>query len=180
MKWIIDPSHTHIGFSVKHMMVSTVRGQFTRYEGTLDLNTEDLSQSHIKGEIEVPSIDTHEPKRDEHLRSNDFFDAANHPKILFESTKIEHVEGSDYKVSGNLTIRGVTKAITLDAEFAGVHKDPWGGTRTGFTVTTTINRKDFGVNFNAILETGGVLVGDKVKLELEIEAVLEQAPVPVG
>ena len=126
----------------------------------------------------MPMIDTREAKRDEHLRSADFFDAANHPKILFQSTKIEHVDGNEYKVTGDITIRGVTKEIVLDAEYAGVHKDPWGGTRTGFTVTGSLNRKDFGLSWNAALETGGVLVGDKIKLELEVEAV-QQVPAAV-
>jgi polyisoprenoid-binding protein YceI len=180
MNWQIDASHSHVGFSVKHMMIATVRGTFEKYSGTLELNTDDLTQSKIEGEIEVTSINTREENRDQHLRSGDFFDAENHPKILFKSTKIEHVEGNEYKVTGDITIRGVTKPIVLDAEFAGVHKDPWGGTRTGFTVTGSLNRKDFGVNFNAALETGGVLVGDKVKLELEVEAVLETAPAPAA
>ncbi|HEY9723704.1 MAG TPA: YceI family protein [Oscillatoriaceae cyanobacterium] len=180
MSWKIDPSHSRVGFSVKHMMIATVRGEFTRYSGTLELDTEDLTRSRISGEIEVASIDTRESQRDDHLRSSDFFAAAEHPAIRFESKRLEHVEGNDYRVVGDLTIRGVTKEVVLDAEYAGVHKDPWGGTRTGFTVTGAINRKDFGMNFNAALETGGVLVGDKVKLELEVEAVLQEAAAPVA
>jgi polyisoprenoid-binding protein YceI len=178
MTWQIDASHSHVGFSVKHMMIATVRGTFNAYSGTLELDAQDLTKSKIAGEIDVASIDTREAKRDEHLRSADFFDAANHPKILFQSTKIEHVDGNEYKVTGDITIRGVTKEIVLDAEYAGVHKDPWGGTRTGFTVTGSLNRKDFGLSWNAALETGGVLVGDKIKLELEVEAV-QQVPAAV-
>lgn len=177
MTWQIDASHSHIGFSVKHMMIATVRGQFKTYTGSLELNTEDLTRSSLSGEIEVSSIDTREPQRDDHLRSADFFDAANHPKILFKSTQIEQVEGNEFRITGDLTIRGVTKEIVLEAEYAGIHKDPWGNTRTGFTVTGSLNRKDFGLSWNAALETGGVLVGEKVKLELEVEAVLQQAPV---
>lgn len=180
MTWKIDPSHSRVGFSVKHMMIATVRGEFTRYTGTLELDTQDLTRSRISGEIEVASIDTREPQRDDHLRSGDFFAAGEHPTIRFQSKRIEHVSGNEYRVVGDLTIRGVTKEVTLDAEYAGVHKDPWGGTRTGFTVTGAINRKDFGMNFNAALETGGVLVGDKVKLELEVEAVLQEATAPVA
>jgi polyisoprenoid-binding protein YceI len=178
MNWQIDASHSHVGFSVKHMMIATVRGTFNAYTGTLELDPQDLTKSKISGEIEVASIDTREAKRDEHLRSADFFDAANHPKILFQSTKIEHVDGNEYKVTGDITIRGVTREIVLDAEYAGIHKDPWGGTRTGFTVTGSLNRKDFGLSWNAALETGGVLVGDKIKLELEVEAV-QQVPAAV-
>jgi polyisoprenoid-binding protein YceI len=180
MTWKIDASHSHVGFSVKHMMIATVRGQFETYSGTLELDAEDLTRSKLSGEIEVASINTREAARDEHLRSADFFDAANHPTIRFQSTRIEHVEGNEYKVTGDITIRGVTRPIVLDVEYAGVHKDPWGGTRTGFTVTGSLNRKDFGLTWNAALETGGVLVGDKIKLELEIEAVLEQATATVA
>jgi polyisoprenoid-binding protein YceI len=177
MTWQIDPSHSRIGFSVKHMMIATVRGEFKAYTGSLELNTEDITRSKLSGDIEVASIDTREAQRDDHLRSADFFDAANHPTIHFESKRIEHVDGNEYRVVGDITIRGVTREIVLEAEYAGVHKDPWGGTRTGFTVTGSLNRKDFGLSWNAALETGGVLVGDKVKLELEVEAVLQQAPV---
>jgi polyisoprenoid-binding protein YceI len=177
MTWQIDPSHSRIGFSVKHMMIATVRGEFKAYTGTFGLNADDVTQSHFAADIEVASIETREAQRDDHLRSSDFFDAANHPTIRFESKRIEQVDGNEYRVVGDITIRGVTKEIVLEAEYAGVHKDPWGGTRTGFTAHGSLNRKDFGMAFNAALETGGVLVGDKVKLELELEAVLQQAPV---
>lgn len=178
MTWQIDASHSHVGFSVKHMMIATVRGTFNAYQGTLELDPQDLTRSKIAGEIDVASIDTREPKRDEHLRSADFFDAENHPKISFQSKQITHVAGNEYKVTGDITIRGITQEIVLDVEYAGIHKDPWGGTRTGFTVTGALNRKDFGLTWNAALETGGVLVGDKIKLELEIEAV-QQVPAAV-
>ncbi|MNY02527.1 hypothetical protein D3C86_1350990 [compost metagenome] len=177
MPWQIDASHSHVGFSVKHMMVSTVKGQFKTYSGSLDINEQDLTKSVISGEIEVASIDTRDNGRDDHLRSADFFDVANHPKITFQSKRIEAKGGNEYQVTGDLTIRGVTHEVVLDAEYHGLAKDPWGGTRTGFTVTGQINRKDFGLVWNAALETGGVLVGEKIKLELEIEAVLQQAPV---
>lgn len=180
MPWQIDSSHSRIGFSVKHMMIATVRGEFKNYSGILDLDAQDITRSRISGEIDVTSIDTREGQRDDHLRSGDFFDVGNHPTIRFQSTRIEHVEGDQYRVVGDLSIRGITKEVVLDAEYAGIHKDPWGGTRTGFTVTGGINRKDFGMQFNAALETGGVLVGEKVKLELEIEAVLQEAPVAVA
>lgn len=176
MAWLIDDVHTHIGFSVKHMMVTTVRGQFRKYSGTLELDTEDFTRSKFRGEIDVASIDTGVAQRDDHLRNNDFFDAPNHPKITFESKSIEKKdEEGEYLVRGDLTIRGVTKEVALDVEFHGTSKNPWGKTVAGFSARGTVNRKDFGVNFNALLETGGVAVGEKVKLELDVEAVLEAA-----
>ena len=178
MPWQIDNSHSHVGFSVKHMMIATVRGQFHAYTGTLELDAADLTRSRIAGTIEVASIDTKEAKRDEHLRSADFFDVEHFPKITFESRRIERVEGDEYRVVGDLTIRGVTKEVVLDAEYAGIHKDPWGNTRTGFSAKGAIDRKDFGLTWNAALETGGVLVGDKVKLSLELE-VVQQVPAAV-
>jgi polyisoprenoid-binding protein YceI len=177
MTWQIDNSHSHVGFSVKHMMIATVRGEFKAYTGTLALDTDDITQSVITGEIDIASIDTRELKRDEHLRSADFFDAETYPKMTFKSKRIEQVDGNDYRIVGDLTIKGTTKEVVLDAEYAGIHKDPWGNTRTGFSLTGTIDRKDFGLGWNAALETGGVLVGEKVKLSLDVEAVLQEAAV---
>ena len=180
MPWQIDASHSHVGFSVKHMMIATVRGEFKSYTGTLELDTNDVTQSVITGEIDVASIDTREEKRDEHLRSADFFDAATYPKMTFASRRIERLEGNEYRIVGDLTIRGITREVVLDAEYAGIHKDPWGNTRTGFSLSGQIDRKDFGLSWNAALETGGVLVGEKIKLTLDIEAVLQEAAVPVA
>ncbi|MGZ3418394.1 MAG: YceI family protein [Polyangiales bacterium] len=174
MAWLIDEVHTHVGFSVKHMMVTTVRGQFRKYAGTLELDTDDFTKSKFRGEIDVASIDTGVAQRDDHLRTNDFFDAPNHPKITFASTSIEKKEDGEYVVHGDLTIRGVTKSVALDVEFHGTSKNPYGKTVAGLSAHGTINRKDFGVNFNALLETGGVAVGEKVKLELDVEAVLAE------
>jgi polyisoprenoid-binding protein YceI len=173
MTWLIDTVHTHVGFSVKHMMVSTVRGQFGSYRGKLELDPGDFSKSKFEGEIDVESIDTGNEQRDAHLRNNDFFDAPNHPKITFKSTRIESKGGDDYVVTGDLTIRGVTKEIALDVEWSGTSKNPYGKTVAGLSARGTINRKDFGVSFNALLETGGVAVGEKVKIEVEVEAVAE-------
>jgi polyisoprenoid-binding protein YceI len=170
MPWVIDNVHSHIGFSVRHMMVATVRGQFKEYRATLRLDPKDFSRSTFEGEIEVASIDTGNADRDAHLRTNDFFDAPNHPKILFKSSRIEK-KGEEYVVHGDLTIRGVTRPVALDVEFHGTSKNPYGKTVAGISVRGTINRKDFGVNFNAVLETGGVAVAEKVKLELDVEAV---------
>lgn len=175
MAWVIDSVHSHVGFSVKHMMVTTVRGQFKEYRGSLNLDAKDFTRSTFSGEIDVASIDTGNGDRDNHLRTGDFFDAANHPKITFKSTRIESKGDAEYVVHGDLTIRGVTKPVALDVEFHGTSKNPYGKTVAGFSARGTINRKDFGVSFNAILETGGVAVAEKVKLELDIEAVAAEA-----
>ncbi len=180
MPWIIDTVHTHIGFSVKHMMVSTVRGQFRTYTGTLDLDDQDFTRSSFEGEIDVASVDTGNTDRDNHLRTNDFFDVPNHPKMTFKSTRIERTGDDTFVVHGDLTLRGVTKPVALDVEYGGVAKSPYGQTLVGFSARTTINRKDFGVSFNALLETGGVAVSDKVKLELDVEAVLQTVAAPVA
>lgn len=175
MPWILDTVHSHVGFSVKHAMVSTVRGQFKSYRGELNIDPQDFTRSTFQGEIDVASIDTNNADRDNHLRTNDFFDATNHPKITFKSTGITSKGDGEYAVTGDLTIRGVTKPISLNVEFSGTAKNPYGKTVSGFSARGEINRKDFGVSFNALLETGGVIVSDKVKLELDIEAVHEEA-----
>ena len=170
MRWTVDPVHSHVGFSVRHMMVTTVRGTFTTYSGTFELDPNDFTKSKISGEIEVASVDTKNADRDNHLRTNEFFDVANHPKITFTSTKIDK-NGDDYVVHGDLTLRGVTKSIALDAEFAGVSKNAYGQTIIGVSAHGTISREEFGVKYgNALLETGGVAIGDKVKLEIEVQA----------
>jgi polyisoprenoid-binding protein YceI len=171
MAWKIDTVHSHVSFSVKHMMVTTVRGKFGSYRGSVRLDPKDFTRSSFEGEIDVASIDTGNADRDNHLRTNDFFDAANHPKITFKSTAIEPKGDGEYLVRGDITIRGVTKPIALDVEYRGTSKSPYGQTLAGIGVTGSLNRKDFGVSFNAPLETGGVVVGEKVKLELDIEAI---------
>jgi polyisoprenoid-binding protein YceI len=173
MPWNIDQVHTHIGFAVKHMMVATVRGQFKQYRGTLDIDADDFTRSKLTGEIDVASIDTGNTQRDEHLRTGDFLDAANHPTITFASERIEAKGGGEYVLHGALTIRGVTKHVALDVEFQGVAKNPWGQTIAGLSLRGAINRKDFGVNFNAVLEAGGVMIAETVKLEIDVEATRE-------
>lgn len=165
----VDSVHSHVGFSVRHMMVTTVRGKFTAYRGTFDIDPADFTRSTIEGDIDVASIDTGNADRDNHLRSADFFDVANHPKITFKSTSIAR-DGDGYKVTGDLTIRGTTHPVTLDVEHAGTSKNPWGQTVTGVSATGSINRKDFGLQWNAVLETGGVAVSEKVKIEIEVQA----------
>jgi polyisoprenoid-binding protein YceI len=171
MAWKIDTVHSHVSFSVKHLMVTTVRGKFNTYRGSVRLDPKDFTRSTFEGEIDVASIDTGNVDRDNHLRTNDFFDAANHPKITFKSSRIEPKGDGEYVVRGDLTIRGVTQPVALDVEFRGTSRSPYGQTVAGIGVTGTLNRKDFGVSFNAPLETGGVVVGEKVKLELDIEAI---------
>jgi polyisoprenoid-binding protein YceI len=171
MTWQIDSAHTHVGFSVKHMMVTTVRGQFRNYRGKMNLDPKDFARSTFEGEIDVVSVDTGNADRDNHLRTGDFFDAQNHPTITFKSGRIESKDDGQYVVNGTITIRGVSKPIALDVEFLGTSKNPYGKTVAGLSVRGTLNRKDFGVNFNAVLETGGVAVGEKVKLEVDVEAI---------
>ena len=168
--WSFDPAHSSIGFSVRHLMISKVRGHFNKWEGTFDYDEADPTKSKLSVRIDAASIDTREEKRDAHLRSPDFFDAAKYPALTFESTRIER-DGDDYVVTGNLTIRDVTRAVQLKVESLGRTKDPWGGERAGFSASTSINRKDFGLHWNVALETGGVVVGEKIEIGIEIEAV---------
>jgi polyisoprenoid-binding protein YceI len=170
--WTLDPAHTEIGFSVRHMMVSKVRGRFDKFSGTITTATNPL-ESHAEAEIDLASIDTGNDQRDAHLRSNDFFDTDTHTKMTFRSTGISP-HGDDFVVDGELTIRGITKRVTLNVELGGISPDPWGGTRLGLTATGVINRHDFGVNWNAAVEGGGVVVGDKVTITIEAEATLDQ------
>ncbi len=168
----LDPSHTRLGFAVRHMAVSKVRGGFNRFDGTLEL-AEDPVDSKISVTIEADSVDTRDENRDNHLRTNDFFDVPNHPSWTFVSTEIRPVDATDWKVDGDLTIRGTTKQVTLDVELEGVVKDPYGNHRVGFSAKTTIDREDFGVAFGAVMEAGGLVVGKKVDIEIEAEAVLQ-------
>jgi len=169
--WTIDPMHSEVGFSVRHMMVSKVRGRFTKFSGQI-VTGEDLPSSSVTAEIDLSSIDTAAEQRDAHLRSPDFFDTDNHPLMTYRSTGIRE-KGDGYVVDGELTLKGVTRSVPLTLEVNGFGPDPYGGTRAGFTARAEINRQDFGVNWNAAMETGGVVVSDKVAIQLEIEAVLQ-------
>jgi polyisoprenoid-binding protein YceI len=173
-KWNIDPVHSHIEFSVRHLMISKVKGHFNKWTGVLLVDEANPAGAQVEVTIEAASIDTKEPQRDDHLRSADFLDAAHNPVITFHGTKVERVSGEEYKVTGHLTIRGVTKAVVLAVESLGRCKDPWGGERMGFSAKTAVDRnRDFGLTFNMPLEGGGVVVGDKVEIALEVEAVKE-------
>jgi polyisoprenoid-binding protein YceI len=168
--WQIDPAHTDAEFAVKHMMISTVKGRFAAVSGIITLDEADLSGSSVEVEIDVASIDTRQEQRDEHLRSADFFDVANHPKIIFRSRRVEAEGKGRFRVVGDLTIRGVTREVVLEATDEGRGTDPWGNEKAGFSARTSIDRQDYGLTWNAALETGGILVGNEVKISLEVQA----------
>lgn len=173
--WKIDGTHTNVEFAVRHLMVSTVRGRFGTVEGTLLLDREHPANSHVDVTIDVASIDTRNEQRDGHLRSADFFDVENHPHLTFKSTSIVPAGGEKFKVHGDLSIRGVTHPVTLDAEVLGFNTSPWGKHVVGFEGKTTISRKQWGLEWNVALETGGVMVSDDVRITLEFEAIEEAA-----
>lgn len=173
--WDIDAVHSSIGFTVRHMVVSKVHGQFTKWGGTLELDPENLTASKIDITIDAASIDTRDEKRDGHLKSADFLDVEKQPSITFKSKLIEKKSADEYRMTGDLTIRGVTRDVTLDVEFGGRAKDPWGGDRMGFTAKGKIDRKDYGAKWNAALEAGGLLVGETVDLTIEVEAVKKKS-----
>ena len=168
--WAFDLSHSSVQFHVRHLMVSKVHGRFTKWSGKLELDGDDLTRSRIEVAIDAASIFTEEAKRDDHLRSPDFLDAAKYPQITFVSKQIAK-RGDRYDVTGDLTIHGLTKSVVLEVEGGDRVKDPWGGVRTGFSARTSISRKEFGLTWNVALETGGLLVGDKIEISLEIEAI---------
>ena len=170
INWAVDVSHSGIDFSVKHMMIAKVKGTFKDFTATIDADPTDLTTANIEFSIDVASIDTRNNDRDNHLRSADFFDAENHPKMTFKSTNIVSKGGGEYDLTGALTIRGVTRPETFDVTFEGQGKDPWGNEKVGFSAEGKINRSDYGLTWNAALETGGVLVGDQIKISIQIEA----------
>jgi polyisoprenoid-binding protein YceI len=171
VKWDFDHAHSNVGFTIRHLLVSKVRGTFTKWSGKLEIDEQDLSRSRVDVEIDVASIDTHEPQRDAHLRSGDFFEADKHPTITFRSKRVNPISKDRLAVVGDLTIRGATREVVLDVERGGVvAKDPWGKRRAGFTATVTIDRKDFGVTFNQTLDHGGLALGEQVAIAIEIEA----------
>jgi polyisoprenoid-binding protein YceI len=169
--WSIDTSHSEVSFSVRHLMVAKVRGTFETFEGTITI-AEDPLASSVEASIDLASINTRDEQRDGHLRSPDFFETETYPTMTFRSTSVTP-DGSDFKVVGDLTLKGTTRQVELDLEFNGVHPDPWGGTRAGFSAETEISRKDFGVDFEVPMDGPGVVVGDKIKVMLEIEAALQ-------
>ena len=169
--YTIDPSHSHIGFTARHAMVTKVRGSFNEYEGAGYFDSEDPTKSKLELTIQADSIDTGNADRDNHLRGNDFFDMETHPEIRFVSTQVESLGDERYRVTGDLTIKGATKPVSVEFDYTGTAVDPFGNQRIGFEGRTTINRKEWGVNWNAALEAGGVLVSEKVNLEFEVSAI---------
>jgi polyisoprenoid-binding protein YceI len=167
--WTADTAHSHVGFTVRHMVVSKVRGSFDKFDAKLTI-ADDPLQSTVEATIDLASINTGDEGRDGHVKGGDFFDIEQFPTMEFKSTGIRP-NGSDYFLDGDLTIKGITKPVTLELEFNGVTKDPWGGTRAGFSAEGEVNRGDYGISYNAVLETGGVLIGEKLKVAIEIEAV---------
>ncbi len=168
-QWTLDAAHSELTFKIKHMMISNVSGSFSKFDGTVSTEGDDLTTAKVSFTIQVDSISTNNEQRDGHLKSPDFFDTASYPTIDFVSTAFNKIDSENYKLEGNLTMHGVTNAVSLNVEYGGTGKDPWGNTRAGFTVEGKINRKDFGLGWNAALETGGVLVGEDVKLTAHVQ-----------
>jgi polyisoprenoid-binding protein YceI len=169
--WQVDGAHSAVNLSVRHMVISKVRGRFAKWNAKLALDTADLSRSSVEVEIDAASIDTGVADRDNHLRSPDFLDAQKYPALRYRSRRVEVLSPERLRVVGDLAVRDVTREVVLDVEYGGQGKDPWGNQRAGFTATASLNRKDFGLTWNQALETGGVLVADKVDVEIELQAV---------
>ncbi|MFN8248543.1 MAG: YceI family protein [Ferruginibacter sp.] len=171
-KWVIDPTHSEIEFKVKHLMVTNVKGKFKEFEASIYTTNDDFMSAEIDCFINAASIDTGNTDRDNHLRGADFFDVENHPQLSFQADTVENVDkDGSYELWGNLTMKGISKKIKLDVEFGGIVKDPWGNEKAAFSINGKINRKDWGLNWNAALETGGVLVSEEVKINAEIQLV---------
>jgi len=176
--WAFDQAHSSVNFTVRHMVVSKVRGRFTKWDGTLAMDETNPAGGSVEVAIDAGSIDTGVEQRDGHLKSPDFFDVAKYPTLTFRSTKVEAAGAGALRVTGDLTMHGVTRPVVLEVEYSGSAKDPWGGVRAGFSARTTIDRKDFGLTYNQLLETGGVLVGETVEIAIEAEMV-KQVPAAV-
>ncbi|HJQ20775.1 MAG TPA: YceI family protein [Gemmatimonadaceae bacterium] len=173
--WTIDPAHSTVEFSVKHLMISSVKGRFGDVKGMVRLDEATPARSHVQIEIGIASVDTRAEQRDAHLRSADFFDAERFPTMTYTSKRIEGDARGKFKIIGDLTIRDVTREVPLEGEFEGRNRDPWGGERMAFVATGKVNRKEFGLNWNQALETGGWLVGDDIKLSIEVQLVLQKS-----
>jgi polyisoprenoid-binding protein YceI len=172
-KWVIDNSHSDIQFRVKHLMITTVTGTFKEFSGAFTTEGDDITTAKIEFEANVNSISTNNEQRDAHLRNGDFFDAEKYPQLVFASERLEKISGDDYKLYGTLTMRGVSKKVAFDVEFGGIITDPWGNTRSGYTVTGKVNRTDFGVSFGAASETGAVLLGHDVTIQANVQFVAQ-------
>jgi polyisoprenoid-binding protein YceI len=168
-KWVLDPSHSELIFKVKHLMIANVKGEFRKFTATME--GEDIASSKVLVNVDTTSIFTNEESRDGHLKSADFFDVENHKEMTFVSNSFKKVDDENYKLTGTLTIKGVSKEVVFDVEFGGINKDPWGNEKAGFSLNGKINRKDWGLNWNAALETGGVLVSEEVRISGEVQFV---------
>ena len=169
--WSLDPTHSEIRFNVKHLMISTVTGQFNKFNGTVEMENDDISTAKAHFTAEVNTISTNNEQRDAHLNSADFFDSTNHPLLIFNGDKLEKIDDENYKFHGTLSMKGISKKVIFNAEFGGKTQDLWGNTRIGFSITGKINRKDFGINFSMVSETGGILLGEDVKINANAEFV---------
>jgi len=169
--WVLDPTHSALGFRIKHLMISTVSGQFNQFSASVETEGDDFATAKVHFQAAVSSISTNNEQRDAHLKAGDFFDAEKYPDIVFEGEKMEKTGDDEYKLHGTITMRGVRKKLVLNVEFGGITKDPWGNTRTGFSVTGKINRQDYGMSFGAVSETGGLLLGDEVKVNASVQFV---------
>jgi len=170
-KWVLDPTHSELGFKIKHLMITNVSGNFNKFEVAAESKDEEFTNAKVNVSIAVDSINTNNAKRDEHLRTSDFFEADKFPSIVFRSTSIEKVDDENFVLTGDLTIRDITKSVKLNLEYSGVSKDPWGNEKAGFSLNGKINRKDFGITYNATLETGGLMLGEELKIIGEIQLV---------
>lgn len=180
MTWQIDSAHSHVNFSVRHMMISKVRGSFETFSGSVNFDEANPTNTTVDISIDAASINTREEQRDGHLRSPDFLNADQFPTLTFKSSRVEQIDAENGKLFGDLTIRGVSKPVALDVEYAGQAKSPWGTTSAGFSAKTTINRTDWGLTWNQALETGGILVGEKITIEIELEIVKQAEAVPAS
>jgi polyisoprenoid-binding protein YceI len=176
-QWALDPTHSEIEFKVKHLMISKVTGQFKNFGATVETEGDDFTTAKIGFNADVNSISTNNEQRDAHLKNGDFFDVENHPQLTFVGDKLEQIDEERYKLHGTLTMRGVSKPVVLNVEHGGITQDPWGNTRTGFSITGKVNRMDYGVSFGAVTETGGLLLGDEVTISANTEFVKQAAAI---
>lgn len=176
--WVSDPTHSELQFKIKHLMISTVTGQFNHFKATVETDNDDFTSAKVHFEADINSISTNNEQRDAHLRTGDFFNAEKYPALLFEGERMEKTGEDEYKLHGTLTVKGVSRRLVLNAEFGGITTDPWGNTRTGFSITGKINRQDYGISFGAVTESGGLVLGDEVKINANVEFV-KQVEVPV-
>ncbi len=178
MSWQIDSSHSHINFTARHMMISKVRGTFENFSGTVNFDEDNPTNTTVNIEVDLTSINTRDEQRDGHLKSADFFDVENYPTMTFTSTRVEQIDENNGRLYGQLTIKGITKEVVLNVEYAGIAKSPWGTESAGFSASGSLNRKEWGLNWNQALETGGVLVGDKINMEIDLELVKQAQAEP--